>query len=147
MKILEKGNGVKVRVANTDHLLDEWRALFVPEFFSILMSFFYNSLGKFTRFSYTNDEDNFKSSAESTVVPIFEQSKMCAVGACLASVPESWLVTHMPPKHLVKQHKLISNQDKHVQDMVLVFVPLLHSNDRNIKVTAYHLLKKYGSNL
>lgn len=79
---------------------------------------------------------------ESTVVPIFEQSKMCAVGACLASVPESWLVTHMPPKNLVKQHKLISNQEKHVQDMVLVLVPLLHSNDRNIKVTAYHLLKK-----
>jgi hypothetical protein len=50
MKILEKGNGVKVRVANTEHLLDEWRALFVPEFFSILMSFFYNSLGKFTNF-------------------------------------------------------------------------------------------------
>lgn len=47
MKILEKGNGVKVRIANTDHLLDEWRALFVPEFFSILMSFFYNSLGKY----------------------------------------------------------------------------------------------------
>lgn len=67
---------------------------------------------------------------------------MCAVGACLASVPESWLVTHLPPKNLVKQHKLISNQEKHVQDMVLVLVPLLHSNDRNIKVTAYHLLKK-----
>jgi hypothetical protein len=45
MKILEKGNGIKVNVSNPDHLLDEWRALFVPEFFSILMSFFYNSMG------------------------------------------------------------------------------------------------------
>jgi hypothetical protein len=72
---------------------------------------------------------------------------MSVVGACLASVPETWLVTHSPPKHMVKQQKLISNQEKHIQDMVLVLAPLLHSPDRNLKVTAFHLLKKYNFHL
>ncbi|XP_065352907.1 E3 ubiquitin-protein ligase listerin isoform X2 [Cloeon dipterum] len=123
MKILEKGSGTKTNVSKPENLLDEWKSLFVPEFYSILMSFYFASM-------------------EATIVPLFEQTKMSAVGSCLASVPQDWLVQLAPPKHMVKQHKLISNQEKRVQDLVLLLAPLLHSTDRNLKVTAYHLLKK-----
>jgi hypothetical protein len=47
MKILEKGGVTKVSLSNPSHLLDEWRALFVPEFFSALLQLFYNSMGWF----------------------------------------------------------------------------------------------------
>lgn len=40
----------ELRAKNPKHLLDEWRSLFVPELYSILMTLFYAAIGKYIVF-------------------------------------------------------------------------------------------------
>ncbi|KAF4521588.1 hypothetical protein B566_EDAN001308 [Ephemera danica] len=113
----------ELKAKGPKELLQEWNGLFVPEFYSIIIAFFYSAV-------------------ENTVPLMWEQFQQRMIGMCLAKAPNEWFFKLEPPKSIVKSFKPITVQEWNVEFFCHYLCAQLHCKNRMVQVTAYNLLSK-----